>query len=121
MKGKPRAIPLLLLVSAILTVLIVVNSEVNAESKHITFTEPVTVGNVVLEPGVYKVVWTGEGPEVLVSFLKVDRTVATAMATLVLQKSPNRRVYEVKVMPDDSRVLKRISFSNESLVFNRSS
>lgn len=121
MKGKPTAIPLLLLFSAILTVMIVVNSSVIADSKHITFTERVTIGSVVLEPDVYKVAWTGEGPEVLVSFMKGDKTVATATATLVLEKSPNRRVYEVEVMPDTSKVLKRISFSNETLVFDLSS
>ena len=121
MKRKPIAIPLLLLVSAILTVMIVVNSTAIADSKHITFKEPVTIGSVVLEPDIYKVVWTGEGPEVLVSFMKGDKTVATAKATLVFEKSPHRRAYEVTVKPDNSKALKRISFTNESLIFDLSS
>lgn len=118
MKGKPIAIPVLLLFSAIVTVMIVINSSVIADSKHITFTEPVTIGSVVLEPDVYKVAWTGEGPEVLVSFIKGDKTVATATANLVFEKSPHQsRAVEVTVMPDNSRVLKKISFHDRALVF----
>ena len=119
MKVKRTAIPLLLLFSAMLTAMVVLNSTATADSKHITFTEPVTVGNVVLEPGEYEVVWEGSGPEVLVSFMKGNKTVATATARLILEKSsyPHRAV-EVRVMPDNSRALKRITFSNRALVFD---
>ena len=121
MKENRTSIPLLLLFTAVFAIIVVLKTTVNAESKHITFTEPVMVGNVVLEPDTYKVAWTGNGPEVLVSFIKGERTVATATANLVFEKSPHQsRAVEVKVMPDNSRVLKKISFHDRALVFDLS-
>jgi acyl-CoA hydrolase len=121
MEARRRSIPLLLLFSAVFAIIVVLKTAVNAESKHITFTEPVMVGNIVLEPDTYKVAWTGNGPEVLVTFIQGDRTVATAMANLVFEKSIHQsRAVHVKVMPDNSRVLKKISFHDRALVFDLS-
>ena len=103
-----------------LTILAVLTSTVLADSKHVTFNDTVTIGGTVLKPGIYNVVWIGSGPIVQVSFMKRDTTVATASARLVLEKGLYRRAVEMKILPDNSRVLARLSFKNKSLVFDLS-
>jgi hypothetical protein len=121
MRMKRKVIPLSLIFSAVLSSMIVLTASVFADSKHITFNEPVTVGSIVLAPGVYKVAWVGTGPDVLVTFMKGGKTVATTPARLVLEKSPyHARAIETMTMPDNSRVLKRLSFSDRALVFDLS-
>jgi len=120
MNKKPIAIPLALFFAAVFASMIVLTSTAGADSKSVTFTEPVTIGSTVLAPGTYNVVWAGNGPEVQVSFMKGKKTVATASATLVLEKSPYRRAIKTNASPDNGRILQRISFSDRALVFDRS-
>ena len=105
-----------------LTILAVLTSTVLADSKHVAFSDPVTVGGTVLKPGTYKVVWIGSGPDVQVSFMKGYTSVATASARLVLEKSPypHYRWTLMKTLPDNSRALMRLSFKNKSLLFDLS-
>jgi hypothetical protein len=118
MKMKRTAM-LGLLFSAIFASM-VLTSTVTGDTKHFTFSEPVIVGNVTLEPGTYRLEWTGSGPEVKVSFLKEGKLVAIASAMLIVDKSPHRAI-ETITMPDNSKVLKRISFTRKTLVFTLSS
>jgi hypothetical protein len=76
------------------------------------------VGTVTLETGTYRVEWDGAGPEVLVTFKKDGDTVATASARLVSGKNPRSRIIETTTAADDSKVLKRIAFSEEALIFD---
>ncbi|MFL6275403.1 MAG: hypothetical protein ACJ74G_09340 [Blastocatellia bacterium] len=119
MRTKHRVILLSLVLSAILSSVLTLTSTAFATSKEITFANPTMVGNVVLKPGVYHVVWTGTGPVVEVSFIKGGKTVATAPARLVLEKSSDRKI-EMSNLPDDTRVLKRLVFSSKVLIFDSS-
>ena len=118
MRTKQGAIPLALLFSAVFVAMVALTSTALADSKHVTFNEPVSIDGVVLEAGEYNVVWNGSGPEVEVSFMKGNKTLATTAARLVLEKSPHRRAVETTTLPDNSRVLKRISFSEKALIFD---
>lgn len=118
MNTKHKGIPLALLFSAIFASMIILTSTALADSKHITFSEPVTVGSVVLEAGTYNVVWVGTGPEVQVSFKKRNKTLATTSARLVFEKSQHRRMVRTTRLPDNSRILEQISFSEETLIFD---
>lgn len=103
--------------SAIVALMAILAPTVLADSKHVTFVEAVTVGNTVLKPDTYTVVWSGSGPQVDVSFMKGDKTIATASAILVLEESPYRAVH-TRTLPDNSKVVTRISFRSKSLVFD---
>ena len=119
MGTKSRVTLLSLLVSAILSSMIAFTPTAFADTKHITFTEPVTVGNIVLKPGTYQVTWSGDGPLVEVSFLRGNKTIATASARLSLEKSPTRQIVTI-TLPDNSRALKQLVFSSKSLLFDLS-
>lgn len=121
MNKKPIAIGPALFFATVFASMIALTSTVRADSKHVTFIEPVTIGGTVLAPGIYSVVWEGSGPEVQVSFMKDNKTLATASANLVLEKSPYRRSYITTDSPENPRVLMRIRFSKTALVFDRSS
>ena len=116
-RTKRRVILLSLVLSAMLSSLLTLAAPAFASSKEISFEYPIMVGNVVLKPGVYHVVWTGAGPVVEVSFIKGGKTVATAPARLVLEKSPDRKI-EMSSLPDNTRVLKRLVFSSKVLIFD---
>lgn len=120
---KTKHIPgrLSLLFSAILASMIVLTSTSLADSKHITITEPLTIGSVALPAGTYNVVWSGSGPEVQVSFMKGSKTIASAPARLVLEKSQYHRAVETTTLPDNTKALNRIQFGDRTLVFDLSS
>jgi hypothetical protein len=117
MRMNRRTIQLSLL-SAVLLSLIAVISTAFADTKHVTFDEPTTVGNTVLKPGIYRVEWTGSESEVTVRFIRENKTVVTVSARLVVEKSPRRSIGTL-TLDDNSRVLKRLSFTSKSLVFDR--
>ena len=97
--------------------MVMLTAPVVADSKHITLYDAVTVGGRVLESGAYKVTWLGSGPEVQVTFSRGSKTVATTRARLVFEKS-TRRAVQTTTLPDNSIVLTRLSFSDESLYFD---
>lgn len=49
---------------------------------------PAEFGSAELQPGSYKVEWTGSGPNVQVSILQHDRTVATTQAKVIELEQP---------------------------------
>ena len=85
-----------------------------------TITEPVKVGATQLQPGKYKVVWDGSGPEVQVSFMEGKKTVATAPAKLVNQESSYDGAVEIKTTDDNSKLLEGISWKKRALIFDQS-
>ena len=120
MKMNRTAICVALLFAAIFATTI--TSTARADSKHITITSAVTIGgSTVLPAGTYNVVWSGSGPDVQVSFMKGNKTMATASAKLVLEKSQYHRAVETTTMPDNSNVLTRIQLGKRSLVFDQAS
>lgn len=120
MNTRRRVILLSLLLSAILSSMIALTATAFADSKQVTFDEPVTVGNVVLKPGTYHVVWDESGAGVQVSFVRGGKTVATVPARLIPEKSPFRTI-ETTTLPDNSRALKRLTFRSKTLDFDQSS
>jgi hypothetical protein len=119
MKRKLTAIPLLL-VAVVLVISTALNSSVRAkEVKTVTITDAVAVAGTVLLPDTYKVEWNGTGPQVQVSFMKGHKILATASATLVLEKNPFDRSVEMKTLPDNTKVLERISFKHSALIFGQ--
>jgi hypothetical protein len=103
--------------SAIVALMAILAPAVLADSKHVTFVDPVTVGGTVLKPATYTVVWSGSGPQVDVSFMRGNKVVATASAILIIEESPSRAVH-TRTLPDNSKVITRISFRSKSLVFD---
>lgn len=120
MTMRRTVVSLSLLFSTVMVSMVILTSPVRANTKSVTFNEPVMIGSTVLEAGTYKVSWTGSESAVMVAFMKKGQTVATASARLVLENS-RRRAIGTKTMPDNSRILTRLSFKNETLFFNQSS
>lgn len=121
MTRKHSVLSLSLLFSAVVVSMIVLTSHARAETRSITFTEPVMIGDVVLKPGAYKVSWpdTASDPEVQVTFTLDGKTVATASAKLIIEKTQYHRAFELKTLPDNRKVLIRISFRHKSLSFDQ--
>ena len=101
---------------AILALTFVFTSTALAEKKHVDFNEKVMVNGTELKPGSYSVEWKGTGPEVQVSFLLEGKMITTAPAKLVSEKNEYDSSIDTTTS-GDMKVLKRISFSKESLVF----
>jgi hypothetical protein len=77
------------------------------------------VGNSQLQPGDYKVVWEGNGPDVQVSFVQGKTTVATAPAKLVQQPTGYDNAVET-TGADNNRTLTSLEWRKQSLVFTSS-
>jgi Neuraminidase (sialidase) len=76
--------------------------------------EKVTVDGTALNPGSYKVEWTGDGPEVKVSILKGGQTVATFPAHVTEQKSTQAAdAYASAKQPDGGKTLTAIYFGGK--------
>lgn len=91
------------------------------DSEHITISEPVMVAGTLLKPDTYRVVWEGEGPQVQVSFMKGSKTMVTTTANLVLEESMYDGAFEVKMISDNSKVLTKIKWKKQALIFEPSS
>lgn len=68
--------------AALILVMVTVATAASANKKKVTFFEPTIVGNVTLEPGEYTVTWSGNGPDVQVSFSQGKATRVTVPATV---------------------------------------
>ena len=76
--------------------------------------ENVTVDGTPLQPGNYRVEWNGNGPDVQVSLLKGNQTVATFPAHLAEQTQPNQAdAYGSTDEPNGSKSLTAIYFSGK--------
>lgn len=83
--------------------------------------EAATVGSTVLQPGHYKVEWTGTEKDVKVSILQKGKTVATSGATVEqLQSKPSADAVSLESEQDNTKRVNEIEFSNrsEALVFS---
>jgi hypothetical protein len=81
----------------------------------LSLSKPSKVGDSQLQPGNYKVVWDGNGPDVQVSFLQGKKTVATVPAKLVEHASTYNSV-ETSDADNTSKILS-IAWKKQSLVF----
>ena len=87
--------------------------------KSLTVTNPIQIGQTVLKPGHYKIVWSGNGPQVPVKFERNNKTVATAQATVKHQQNPYNNALELGSQSGSkTQVLNQIDFKNESLAFH---
>lgn len=115
---------LLVCFSVLLTLAVVLPLRATARdraSEHITFSEPVIVAGTLLKPDTYRVVWDGEGSQVQVSFMKGSKTMVTTTANLVLEESMYDGAFELKTSGDNSKVLTKIKWKKEALIFEPSS
>ena len=85
--------------------------------KSITLSEPVAIGQTVLKPGQYQVEWSGTGTQVAVKFEQNNKTIATAQAEVKKQSNPYDAVQLNSKPGSKDKVLDKINFSKESLVF----
>ena len=89
----------------------------------VEFPETVQVAGTQLQPGSYKLVWQGVGPEVQVNFVRNGKTIATAPGTL---KTNDPHVFQDDIVTDttssNTKALKEIDFkrNKESLLFEQS-
>ena len=86
-------------------------------STTVSFDQPVKVAEAQLKAGDYKVVWSGSGSDVQVSFIQNGKTVATAPATLKENVSRESNAIETETAKDNSSVLLSIDMKHWSLVF----
>ena len=76
--------------------------------------EKVTVDGTPLNPGKYKVEWTGDGAEVKVSILQGGQTVATFPAHVAEQKATQSAdAYASSNQPNGDKALTAIYFSGK--------
>ena len=107
-------------ISVLLTLVFALASVSMAAAKNsasVNIPNTAKVGDTQLQPGDYKVVWEGTGPDVQVSFMQGKNTVATAPAKLVQQSNPYDGAIETTGNDDSSRVINAIDLKNRSQVF----
>jgi hypothetical protein len=76
--------------------------------------DKVTVDGTPVNPGDYKVEWTGSGPDVQVTILKGKQTVASFPAHLAEQASPNAsNAYASSDQPEGAKKLTAIYFGGK--------
>jgi hypothetical protein len=79
--------------------------------------DKVTVAGTALNPGDYKLEWSGNGPDVQVKVLKGRDTIATFPAHVTEQKVPtNTDAYGSNTSPDGSRTLTSVYFGGKHYV-----
>jgi hypothetical protein len=77
--------------------------------------EPAKVGSTVLQPGHYKVEWTGTEKDVKVSILQRGKTVATANGSI--EQLPSKALADavsLKTQQDNTKSVDEIEFDNRS-------
>jgi hypothetical protein len=106
-----------------LTALCSLSAFARDKSQHsVNISEAVQVGGTQLQPGTYKVEWTGTAPDVQVSFLQHGKTVATAPGKL----RTDTAVSQDQVVTDGgdtaNKALHEIDFhrDNQALIFQQS-
>ena len=92
-----------------------------SHSKQVKFDQTTKVGDTALQPGDYKVVWDGDGPDVEVSFQQNNKTVASATAKLANAPGPYDAAVVVRDDSTGSVTLEELDFKNLELVFSQSS
>jgi hypothetical protein len=86
----------------------------NSNKGSLRLDDKVTVAGTSLNPGNYKVEWTGSGPEVKVSILQGGQTVATFPAHVAEQKAtPPADAYGSSTQPNGDKALTAIYFGGK--------
>ena len=91
-----------------------------SHSKQVKFDQTTKVGATELQPGDYKVVWDGDGPDVEVNFQQDNKTMASATAKLANAPGPYDAAVVVKEDGTDSVILEELDFKDLELVFSQS-
>ncbi len=113
---------LLAITTALLLVLPAAAFAAQNHSGTITLTSPTMVGSTQLQPGDYKVEWSGNGAQVVAKFLHNNKTVATAPAKVKDEASPyGSNAVVVKTLPNHTRIVKNIYLSHAMLEFGQTS
>lgn len=73
------------------------------------------VADTQLEPGNYDIRWTGNGPEVQITFLHEGEEIARSSGRLILQKNDYESV-TMNTQENGSRVLTEIDLPNATLI-----
>jgi len=90
----------------------------NKHSIKTQISQPATVAGTALEPGQYKVEWTGTGPAVKAEFKLNGKTVATVPANvseLANGSEPNAVSYQKE--SDGTQTIREITGKNQTLKF----
>src|SRR5689334_24984109 len=82
-------------------------------SATVKFSDTVKVAGTQVAAGEYQLVWEGTGPDVQVSFMHGNKTVATAPAKVVDQDNAERAV--ITNREGDSKELRSIALKKKSL------
>jgi hypothetical protein len=86
------------------------------KSANVEIDQPLKVADTQLAPGQYRVTWDGSGSDVTVTFLKGNKTVATAPAKLV-NTSSNQNAIETFTTADKTQLLKAVDLKNLTIQF----
>jgi hypothetical protein len=82
--------------------------------KSVDINDTVTVQGVTLQPGTYKFQWSGPGPDVQLTILRNNDTVATVPAHIVSENvSNNQSGYGIESATDGSKRLTEVFFSGQ--------
>jgi hypothetical protein len=95
-----------------------VQSFAAGRTKEITLDKKTKVGKVELQPGTYKVAWSGTGPNVEVDFSKDRKVVASAAAKLANVRSEFDSAAQTRNVASGSAVLEELDFKNTQLTFS---
>lgn len=86
----------------------------NANKGTLRLDDKVTVSGTALNPGQYKLEWSGDGPDVQVKVLKGHDTVATFAARVSEQKVPFKSdAYGSDAAPDGGKTLTSVYFGGK--------
>lgn len=87
------------------------------DSRGIDIVRTVKVGGTMLEPGHYKVTWSGNGEHVQVRFVREGKVVAAAPARLVWRNNGFDDAVETETTPDNSQAVQALDWKKMSLLF----
>ena len=82
-----------------------------ANKKSVTFTQPVTVAGIVLQPGDYVVEWSGTDSDIQVTFWRGKNKLVTAPAKLVVTSS---RFDAITIRPEGSGTNKLVEIDSRN-------
>ena len=75
------------------------------QSASIQISEPIVISGTHLEPGEYRVHWSGTGSDVQVQFLQGKKELASVPATLVSQHNPESPAITMRSTRDGSKTI----------------
>ena len=92
------------------------------DSAYVTLWQPVKLAGTQLAPGYYHVLWTGNSPNVTVTFLKDGKKMVTAPAKLEMQEDPYQSTaVDMKTQAKGTPLLAGIMLKHVTLRFQPAS